>query len=209
MDPAARSQLAKLRLATFLAGMEGGTVGVLWMLAWLGGSSAWQERGFWAPENLMATAFDRTSSLSPSFTWATCAGLAVYVLLYSALGAAFASVLRGRVPRRRTMLLAVVFALAWYFVAFHGIFRFALPLVSLLHVERTTLVGHLLYGTMLGRYPGYVDRLMNAAPPAAPVTVVAPPDGDQNSTCASNATIRGELSPPNPTPSNPVGGDVG
>jgi hypothetical protein len=171
MDAAAQSQAAKLRLATFLAGLEGGTVGVLWMLAWLGVSSAWQQRSFWAPENLMATAFDRNSTLAPAFTWATCGGLALYVLIYSLLGAAFSSALRDRVPQRRVMLIAVIFAVVWYYFSFRWTFRFALPLVALLHVEHTTLVGHLLYGTILGRYPGYVHRLMNTAPP---VVVEAP-----------------------------------
>ena len=35
MDAETQSQASKLRLATFLAGLEGGTVGVLWMLTWL------------------------------------------------------------------------------------------------------------------------------------------------------------------------------
>jgi MFS family permease len=165
MDAATQSETAKLRLATFLAGLEGGTVGVLWMLAWLGVSSLWQQRSFWAPENLMATAFDRSSNLAPLFTWATCAGLALYVLIYSVLGAAFSSLLGDRVPRRRVMLTAVIFAIVWYYFSFRWTFKLALPLVALLHVEHSTLVGHLLYGTMLGRYPLYVHRLMNTAPP--------------------------------------------
>jgi hypothetical protein len=179
MDAATESETAKARLATFLAGLEGGTVGVLWMLAWLGVSSVWQQRSFWTPENLMATAFDRNSTLAPVFTWATCAGLALYVVTYSALGAAFSSVLRDRVPRRRVMLVAVLFALAWYYFSFRWIFKLALPLVALLHVERSTLVGHLLYGTMLGRYPVYVRRLMATTPPAAPVEPVAETAGQQ------------------------------
>jgi hypothetical protein len=135
------------------------------MLTWLGVSSVWQQRSFWAPENLMATAFDRNSTLAPVFTWATCGGLALYVLIYSLLGAAFSSVLRDRVPQRRVMLIAVIFAVVWYYFSFRWTFRFALPLVALLHVEHTTLVGHLLYGTILGRFPVYVHRLMNTAPP--------------------------------------------
>jgi hypothetical protein len=131
VDAATQSHAAKLRLATFLAGLEGGTVGVLWMLTWLGVSSVWQQRSFWAPENLMATAFDRNSTLAPV----------------------------------RVMLIAVIFAVVWYYFSFRWIFRFVLPLVALLHVEHTTLVGHLLYGTILGRFPVYVHRLMNTAPP--------------------------------------------
>jgi hypothetical protein len=180
MDAATQSETAKLRLATFLAGLEGGTVGVLWMLVWLGVSSVWQQRSFWAPENLMATAFDRNSNLAPIFTWATCTGLALYVLLYSALGATFSSFVRDRVPARRVMLLAVIFAIAWYYFSFRGIFKMMLPLVALLHVEHAMLVGHLLYGTMLGRYPAYVHRLMNTAPTvveAAAVAVEQTPEG--------------------------------
>src|SRR5271165_4297515 len=105
MDAATESQNAKVRLATVLAGLEGGMVGVLWMLAWLGVSSVWQQRSFWTPENLMYTAFDRNSMLAPVFTWATCGGLALYVLIYSLLGAAFSWIVRDRVPRGRIMLL--------------------------------------------------------------------------------------------------------
>jgi hypothetical protein len=171
MDSAAQHEVSKLRLATFLAGLEGGTVGVLWMLAWLGVSSAWQQRGFWAPENLMATAFNRSANLAPVFGWSTCAGLALYVLIYSVLGAAFAWGLRDRVPARRVMLLGVIFAVVWYYFSFRWTFKLALPMVALLHVEHSTLIGHLLYGTMLGRYPLYVHRLMNTAP----AVVDAPP----------------------------------
>jgi hypothetical protein len=173
MDAATQSQVAKFRLATFLAGLEGGTVGVLWMLAWLGVSSVWQQRSFWASENLMATAFNRNSTLAPVFAWTTCAGLALYVLIYSALGAAFSSAVRDRVPERRVMLLAVIFAILWYYFSFRWTFKLALPLVALLHVEHSTLVGHLLYGTMLGRYPMYVHRLMNTAPPVVAAAVAA------------------------------------
>jgi hypothetical protein len=35
------------------------------------------------------------------------------------------------------------------------------------------LVGHLLYGTMLGRYPAYVHRLMNTAPAVVEAPAVA------------------------------------
>ena len=168
------SRPGKAQLATMLAGMEGGTVGVLWMLAWLGVSSLWQQRGFWTPENLMSTAFDRNATLAPAFTWATCGGAALYVLNYTALGGTFAAIVRDRVPRRRVMLLAVAFAVLWYYLSFRFLFKYALPLVALLHVEHTTVVGHLLYGTLLGRYPLYVRRLMSTAPqPVAEMPIPA------------------------------------
>ena len=198
MDADDRRQQSKRNLATALAGLEGGTVGVLWMLTWLGFSSLWQQRSFWAPENLMATAFDRNSNLAPVFTWATCAGLALYVVIYTALGAAFSSVVRDRAPRGRVMLLAVVFAVAWYYLSFRWSFKFVLPLVALLHVEHPTLVGHLLYGTMLGRYPQYVTRLMGAA---TPVVVEMPaPAAIESPVTESVATEAVEERPEGPPP---------
>jgi hypothetical protein len=81
-------------------------------------------------------------------------------VIYSLLGAAFAAVVNHRVPRSRVMLLSVVSSLVWYYLSFRWAFKTTMPLVALLHVERSTMLGHLLYGTMLGRYPVYVQRLL-------------------------------------------------
>src|SRR5579871_5380158 len=118
MDAVSERDLSKRRLATALAGLEAGTVGVLWMLAWLGLSSLWQQRSFWTPENLMSTAFDRNATLAPVFNWGTCAGLALYVLTYALLGMLFASIARDRIPRNRVMLFAVAAAVCWYYFSF-------------------------------------------------------------------------------------------
>lgn len=147
--------------------MAAGTVGVLWMLVWLGFNSFLQHRGFWAAENLMATAFDRNATLAPRFTWATCGGLALYILIYELLGIVFALATRRRAPRNRVLLFGMLFGVAWYYFSFRWMFQFALPLVALLHVEQSTMLGHVLYGAILGRYPTYVDRLMGVAPAIA------------------------------------------
>ena len=64
--------------------------------------------------------------------------------------------------------LGIFFALCWYYLAFRVLWKSAIPLVSLLHAERPTLLGHLIYGTFVGRYPAYLPR--PPAPAAAPVT---------------------------------------
>lgn len=177
MDAATENQIAKAKLAAILGGLEAGMVGVLWMLVWLGVSSLWQQRSFWTPENLMSTAFDRNSTLAPLFTWSTCVGLAIYLLMYSILGALFSWITRDRLPRGRVMLWAVVYSLAWYYFAYRWMFRFTLPLVALLHVEHATVLGHLLFGTLLGRYPLYVQQMMRTGPvveEVAPVLIEAP-----------------------------------
>jgi len=153
-------------LPMLLAGLQGGMVGVLWMLAWLGISATWQRRSFWTAENLLASAFYGDSAIRRGLAFSTLSGLALYLLLYSLLGAGFAVVVRGRVAPMRVMLLAILFSLCWYYASFHWIWKSLLPLVYLLHAERTTVIGHLLYGTFLGRYPGYLER--SAQPAAAP-----------------------------------------
>jgi hypothetical protein len=157
MDLAAKGRHAS-SLRLLFAGLEAGMLGALWMLAWMGLSSTWQRRSFWMPENLMATAFDGDAPIRTGFVAGTISGLALYLLIYSLLGALFAFAVRGRMPRARVLLWSVAFGLAWYYLSFHGIWKSVIPLVARLHVERATVLGHLLYGTVLARYPVYLER---------------------------------------------------
>jgi hypothetical protein len=145
-----------------LAGLQAGMLGAIGMLAWFGLSAKWQLRSFWTAENLMASAFWGSDAVRSGFGFRSVAGLSLYLLLYSLLGALFALVLRDRVRPTRALLLGVVFALAWYYLSFRLLYERTLPLVALLHVERQTILGHLVYGTFLGRYPAYLPK-----PPAA------------------------------------------
>jgi hypothetical protein len=141
-------------VAALLAGLESGIVGVFWMLAWLGVSAAWQQRSFWTAENLMATAFYGPRAIHSGFASATVSGLALYLMLYGLLGAGFAALVQDRFTRSRTVLVAMLFSLGWYYLTFHLLWRSLLPLVALLHVERTTAFGHVIYGLILGMFPG-------------------------------------------------------
>jgi hypothetical protein len=53
------------------------------------------------------------------FAASTVSGLALYVLVYSLLGAGFAMAVGGRLPRPRLALASIAFALCWYYAAFH------------------------------------------------------------------------------------------
>jgi hypothetical protein len=125
------------------------------MLAWMGASAVWQRRSFWTPENLMASVFYGNAAIRPGFAASTLSGLALYLLSYSLLGAGFAMVLGGRLPlpRPRLALASLAFALCWYYAAFHLLAQAVLPLIALLHPERTTLLGHAIYGALLARFP--------------------------------------------------------
>jgi len=148
-------------------------LGALWMLAWLGLSSSLLRRSFWMPENLMATAFDGDAPIHADFAAATVAGLALYLVIYGTLGVLVALVLRDKMLRGHVLVWSVTFGLIWYYASFHGIWQSAIPLLARLHVERATVLGHLVYGTVLARYPVYLKRWDQAAEPVATAPVTA------------------------------------
>jgi hypothetical protein len=143
-------------LESLLAGLQAGMVGVLLMLVWLGVSAAWQQRSFWTAENLMASAFYGPGSIHSGFASRTLPGLALYVVLYSVLGALLGLAVRNRATRMLTILLAIFFAMVWYYASFHWMWERVMPLVALLHAERPTAIGHVIYGLWLGRFPEYL-----------------------------------------------------
>ena len=169
MDAATETTPASA-ISAFLAGLQGGMLGVCWMLGWLGISAVWQRRSFWTPENLMASAFYGGSAIRDGFGTHTVSGLALYLLLYSTLGAVFAVVVRDRLPRRRIMLASVCFAVVWYYFSFRVMWKAVSPLIFLLHVQQSTVLGHLVYGTMLGRFPVYLAAAEAPTPSAEPAT---------------------------------------
>ena len=135
------------------------------MLAWMGASAVWQRRSFWTPENLMASVFYGNAAIRRGFAASTVSGLALYVFLYSLLGAGFAMAVAGRLPRLRLALASILFALCWYYAAFHLAAKTISPLVALLDTERTTFLGHAIYGALLARFPMYLPHA--GEPPVA------------------------------------------
>lgn len=155
-------------LSAFLAGLQAGMLGACSMLVWLGISSFWQRRSFWTAANLMASLFYGPRAIRSGFSGLTLSGLAVYLILYSLLGAVFALAVRNRFSLVRTALVSALFAMFWYYLSFRLLWKSALPLVALLHAERPTALGHLLYGAVLGRFPKYVPGSALPADAAAP-----------------------------------------
>jgi hypothetical protein len=142
-------------LFVLLAGLEAGMVGALVFLAWMGITAILERRSFWTPENLMASVFYGGAAIRAGLASTTFSGLALYLLLYSLLGALFAAVFRNRLSRLRLTLAGILFGLGWYFLSFHLIWSSIAPLVTLLHIESTTMWGHAIYGALLARYPVY------------------------------------------------------
>jgi hypothetical protein len=163
-------------------------LGVCWMLLWLGVSDVWQRRSFWTAENLMASAFYGEGAIRSGFAGRTLSGLALYLILYSLLGALLAAVIGGRMPRMRVFLVSLLFAVSWYYLSFRLLWTSLLPLVALLHSAQATSLGHLIYGAVLGRYPAYL--------PAEPVTAAPTP---QDPPLAAQAEIEAPTNEPAPS----------
>ena len=156
-------------LAVFLAGLQVGMIAVLWMLAWMGVSALWQRRGFWSAENLMASVLRGNAAIHDGFAGSTLSGVALYLLIYSLLGAAFAFLVRDRFTRLGTLLLGVFYSVGWYYLWFRGLGQTLMPMVWLLHAERSTVFGHVIFGALLPRFSNFLP----AEPKPAGVSEVA------------------------------------
>jgi hypothetical protein len=167
--------------AVFLAGLQAGMIGVGWMLAWLGLSAMMQQRSFWTAENLMASVFHGGETIRAGFGFRTLSGIALYLLVYSLLGAGFAVAARDRFTNLGMVLVAVLFSLGWYCLWFRALGQTVMPLVWLLHAEHSTAFGHVIFGAMIARFPAYLPKLDQPAPPAPasePAGESAPPGPD-------------------------------
>ncbi len=156
-------------LTIFLAGLQAGMIGICWMLAWLGASAAAQRRSFWTAENLMASIFHGDTAIRRDFGFSTLSGLALYLLVYSLLGAIFASAIRNRFTGLGSVLLGVFFSLGWYYLWFRALGQTVMPLVWLLHAERSTAFGHLIFGGLIARFPAYLPA-ETLPPPTSPAS---------------------------------------
>ena len=162
-------------LAIFLAGLQAGMIGICWMLAWLGLSAMEQLRSFWTAENLMASVFHGDAALRRGFGSSTLSGLALYLLIYSLLGAVFAAGIRNRFTGLGTVLLGVLFSVGWYCLWFRALGPRMMPLVWLLHAEGSTAFGHVIFGALLARFPVYLPKWEPAANDAPTAKEPPPP----------------------------------
>ena len=144
--------------ATFLAGLQAGMMAVIVMLGWLGLSAVWQRHTFWTAPNQMATLLHGAGAIRAGIGPFTPSGIAVFIVLYSLLGAGFAVAAPRRLTGLGMMLAGVLVAVGWYCLWFRVLCPTVMPLVWLLHSERPMAFGHVLYGVLLARYPVYLGE---------------------------------------------------
>jgi len=85
----------------------------------------------------------------------------------------FAFVIRSRFTSFGTVLIGVLCAVGWYALVFRALGQNLMPLVWLLHAEKSTAFGHVIYGILIARFPAYLpaaNRSGELQPPdTAPV----------------------------------------
>jgi hypothetical protein len=151
-----------------LAGIQAGVVGALILLGYVALDSAWHGRSIWTVPNLLASTFYGESAYRPGWGARTSAGLALLLCLYGVLGAVFGLVVRDQGSRLRITLLGLIFATGWFFLSFDVLWKHVNPLMRLYSPDRAMLVGHLLYGGVLGRrFPAYLKAIGEMETPPA------------------------------------------
>jgi hypothetical protein len=147
-----------------LGGLETGVSGALAMLAWLAVASIWYRRTVWWIPNLFASAFYGGPAILYRFTKYTAAGIALDVFVYGALGCGFGLVWRAERGGARLLWTGMAVGLAAWYLLFRVVWSGVSPTAHLYTPDRQILIGNIIYGLMLTRFPKRAARLEQAAP---------------------------------------------
>ena len=149
-----------------LAGIQAGIAGALTLLAYLALDSVWHRRSVWTVPNLLASTFYGETAYRQGFGVRTSAGVALLLVIYGLLGALFGLVIRDHGTLLRVTLFGLIYGTAWFFLSFDWIWKHVNPMVPLYSPGRAMLLGHLLYGSVMGgRFPGYRKEMSGVHEP--------------------------------------------
>jgi hypothetical protein len=142
----------KTAAEALLAGLEAGVIAALTLRGWLALASAWYRRSIRTAANIMATTSYGEAALGRSFSFRTVAGIALYLVLYGTIGALFGLTLANRDASLRITPIGVLVGLGWYYLSFAFLWRNINPLIPMYTHSGPMMVGHALYGGLLGCY---------------------------------------------------------
>jgi hypothetical protein len=137
-----------------LAGIEAGVLGGLAMLCWMVAAAIVERRPLWAIPSVLGAAFYGSRAFEPGFGAPALAGLALLVFTAGLLGLAFGLLVGDSFNRPRVVLLGVLSGLAWFYLS-RAVIGYRTGILGLLSAPPgATVLGHVLYGLVLGGYPG-------------------------------------------------------
>jgi len=171
---ASESGSARAGLRHALAGIHAGILGALVLVACLMIGSVWNHRSIWSVPNLLATTFYGSDAYRNQLVRTSWTGMALIFAIYGFLGMIWGAVAGDR-RKRALPLYGAIFGLVVYFVLYDFLGKHANPLVTLYGPDRQLQVGHLLWGLVLARSPGYSRRIARSTV-IHPVAELPPPE---------------------------------
>lgn len=158
-----------------LSGIQMGVLGGLVMLGWFLLASALRGHPTWTVPNLLGLLIRDEGVLRRGFSQDALTGLALLISTGGVTGALFGVAAGGAGRRRRMLLMGIAAGLAIFQVSSVLVFR-RLGAVAWIYSSRESfLVGHLLFGLVLGCYP--LQRPQGSLGASVSEQADPPPDG--------------------------------
>lgn len=164
-----------------LAGIEAGVLGGLAMFGWLAISSLLDLHSIWVVPNLLGSTLSGRPVLQQGFGWPAVVGLGLHLFVAGLIGMLFGLAVGDSRNRLRVTLLGVIAGLVWYYFSQILFWRKLGAFVMIYSPPRPMLLGHLLYGLVLGWFPSGLRSLRNSflgdgTPPVETHETAAAPD---------------------------------
>jgi hypothetical protein len=148
-----------------IAGLEAGILGGLMLLTWLLLVADWRRQSAWSVLNLFGGTFYPDLVFRLDFTKATLPGLALSLFLSGCVGAFFGGAAATLSSTRRQALFGLVTALCWHYFSFALLWRPFNPALFYYGGRNVFLIGHLLFGAVLGLQPHLAALLAKSGEP--------------------------------------------
>jgi hypothetical protein len=166
-----------IALCRIWAGLECGLWGAVALAGWLTLHSLLRGEFWWAKFNVAASVFFGDAVFGMGASRATIAGVALFLVVYSALGALYGLVARTR-GFARNLVLATLVAMAWHLVAHRFLWRWVNPFAPPYFPPYSMLAGHLVFGLLLSRFAGRFQAIAGVFIEPAPESGAEPREID-------------------------------
>jgi hypothetical protein len=129
------------------------------MFGWLAATSLLDVQSMWVVPNLLGSTLYGRPELQRGFGWTTVSGLGLHLFVAGLIGLLFGLLVGDSRNRLRVVLLGVVTGLVWYYFSQILFWRKLGVFVTVYSPPRAMLLGHMLFGLVLGWFPSGLDAL--------------------------------------------------
>lgn len=155
------AETSRLLPRHWLAGLEAGTLGAIFMILWLMLGSSLIHRSMWEIPNLFATTFYGSRVYQEQFLRTSWSGVAAILAICGMVGMLWGIVWRDDRPPFLPLFGALA-GLAVYFLGFDLILQRVNPLVPLYAPMRMIQIGCIIWGMTLSKSPRFSRRIAAA-----------------------------------------------